>query len=38
LIDSITRLFTRGKTVKIPAESFLTFRLEQPLKMEKANK
>jgi hypothetical protein len=33
LIDSITQLFTRGKAAKIPAESFLTFRLEQPLKI-----
>ena len=38
LIDSITQLFTRGRTVKIPAESFLTFRLEQPLKMSKVDK
>jgi hypothetical protein len=33
LIDSITQLFTRGKAVKVPAESSLTFRLEQPLEM-----
>ena len=33
LIGSVTQLFTRGKAVKIPAESFLTFRLEQPLKI-----
>jgi hypothetical protein len=33
LIDSITQLFTRGKAVKIPAESFLTFRLERPLEI-----
>jgi len=26
-----TQVLTRGKTVKIPAESLLTFRLEQPL-------
>lgn len=38
LIDSITQLFTRGKTVKIPAESFLTFRLERPLKMGKVDR
>lgn len=38
LIGSVTQLFTRGKAVKIPAESFLTFRLEQPLKMGKADR
>jgi hypothetical protein len=26
-----TQVLTRGKTVKVPAESLLTFRLEQPL-------
>jgi DUF3011 family protein len=31
LIGSITQLFTGGRAVKIPAESFLTFRLAQPL-------
>jgi hypothetical protein len=38
LIDSFAQLFTRGKAVKIPAESFLTFRLEQPLKMGKVDR
>jgi hypothetical protein len=33
LVESITQLFSRGKAVKIPAESFLTFRLAQPLAM-----
>jgi hypothetical protein len=28
-----TQVLTRGKAVKIPAESLLTFRLEQPLQM-----
>ncbi len=28
-----TQVLTRGKTVKIPAESLLTFRLEQPLQL-----
>jgi hypothetical protein len=28
-----TQLLTRGSTVRIPAESLLTFRLEQPLEM-----
>jgi len=27
------QILTRGKTVKVPAESLLTFRLEQPLQM-----
>ena len=38
LIGSVTQLFTRGKAAKIPAESFLTFRLEQPLKVGKADR
>jgi len=28
-----TQVLTRGKTVKVPAETALTFRLEQPLQM-----
>ena len=28
-----TQVLTRGKAVKVPAESLLTFRLEQPLQM-----
>jgi hypothetical protein len=28
-----TQILTRGKTVKVPAESVLTFRLEQPIAM-----
>ena len=28
-----TQILTRGKTVKVPAESLLTFRLEQPIEM-----
>ena len=28
-----TQVLTRGKNVKVPAESLLTFRLEQPLEM-----
>jgi hypothetical protein len=28
-----TQVLTRGKTVRVPAESLLTFRLEQPLQM-----
>jgi|SRR5579871_5850783 len=38
LVGSITQLFTRVKTVRIPAESFLTFRLAQPLAIGEANK
>ncbi len=33
-----TQVLTRGKTVKIPAESLLTFRLERPLEMGVADK
>ena len=32
-----TQILTRGKTVKVPAESLLTFRLEQPLEMGAAD-
>ena len=32
-----TQVLTRGKAVKIPAESLLTFRLEQPLQMGSAD-
>ena len=32
-----TQLLTRGKSVRIPAESLVTFRLEQPLGMSEAN-
>ncbi len=31
------QVLTRGKTVKVPAESLLTFRLEQPLQMGAAD-
>jgi hypothetical protein len=31
-----TQVLTRGKTVKVPAESKLTFRLDQPLHLEAA--
>lgn len=33
-----TQILTRGKAVKIPAESLLTFRLEQPLGVGAADK
>ena len=33
LVRAITQILTRGRAVKIPAEAFLTFRLEQPLEM-----
>jgi hypothetical protein len=29
----LTQIFTRGKTVKIPAEAVLTFKLEKPLRL-----
>ena len=32
-----TQLLTRGRNVKVPAESLLTFRLEQPLEMGPAD-
>jgi hypothetical protein len=32
-----TQLLTRGSTVRIPAESLLTFRLQQPLEMAPAD-
>jgi hypothetical protein len=32
-----TQILTRGKTVKVPAESLLMFRLEQPLEMGAAD-
>ncbi len=38
LAGSIAQLFTRGKTVKIPAESFLMFRLARPLAIVEANR
>src|SRR5581483_10068685 len=31
-----TQVLTRGKTVKVPAESKLTFRLDQPLRLDAA--
>lgn len=37
LVRAITQILTRGKAVKIPAEAFLTFRLEQPLEMGSAD-
>lgn len=33
-----TQVLTRGRTVKVPAEALLTFRLEQPLSMGAADK
>jgi hypothetical protein len=29
----LTQIFTRGKTVKVPAETVLTFKLEKPLRL-----
>jgi len=31
-----TEVFTRGKTVRVPAESKLRFKLDQPLRLEPA--
>jgi hypothetical protein len=30
----VTQLFTRGKMVKVPAETTLLFRLEKPLVLQ----